>query len=530
MIVTRAGQGTARIQLRSGLVDVWNSPVRVLPAGSDMSLGEPSVLPAVSSAMRLISNDISALPLIVYRETDTNGNAEKARDSWQWELLHQSPIPGLPACQFWFDVTMGIIARGNAHALKLFDGKRLTALQFMGGTVQSRLDHGQVVYDWSQPRDQTVIRGIPAERVVHWRGPNFDGSRDGMSMIQLHRATFETGIIQDSHQNALYHNGAQPKIAFGTTARLSEEQVDGWIERYEARHKGPRNAGKPVLLSEGTTVQQISVTPEDAQFLEQRQYNVADIERIFMLPPSTLQESKTRPAVDADLVHRYVRQTLQPVLVLIEQTLESDPDIFGAGSTLYPEFQTGAILKADIATRYTAYLQGRQAGWLSVDDIRAMENMPPLPNGEGATYQTTPVGGAPNLQPADDGAQQQNDGAERSWRRGGERGAAMTRVDIPEIRVFPEITVQPADVTVNVPEQRAAAPPQVQVDVHVPEQAAPVVNVAAPNVQVDVAAAEAPNVTVEPAQLTLQMPGSNDGGFTVDRDPNTGLITKIKPG
>lgn len=396
MIVTRAGYGAARIKLRSsGIIDMWNTPVTVLPPGATTG-GDPSVLPAASAAMRLIANDVSVLPLLVYREAENaQANAEKARDSWQWQLLHQQPQPGVPACQFWFDVAMGIIGRGKSYALKYRSGGRVSAMEYMGGEVIRR----ETGYDWYQTSGSrmTVVRNIPFDRVIHWRGPNFDGGPEGCSLIELHRQTFDTGFVQDEHQRALYTNGANPKIAFATSQKLTETQADEWIERYEARHRGARNSGKPVLLSDGVQVTPITVTAEDAQFLEQRQYNVADVERIFLLPPGTLQESHTRPAADADMTHRYVRQTIQPLLTLIEQTLEADTDLFGVGSTLYPEFQTGAILKADIQTRYEAYLAGRQAGWLSVNDIRAMENMPPIP--EGDQYQTTPVGGAPNLQP-----------------------------------------------------------------------------------------------------------------------------------
>src|SRR3954452_11642301 len=88
--------------------------------------------------------------------------------------------------------------------------------------------------------------------------------------------------------------------------------------------------------------------------------------------------------------------SIAPWLVRFEEALHADDDIF-PDKDLFPEFLADGVLRADTAARYGAYLQGRQAGWLSVNDIRAKENMPPIEDGD--QYQTTPVGGAPNLQP-----------------------------------------------------------------------------------------------------------------------------------
>lgn len=352
-------------------------------------------VPAVSAAQRLVANDVSLLPLMVYRELDQDGNAEKARDTWQWALFHQQPEAGLPAMRFWFNVAMGILNRGNSYALKLRDGRQVAALQYMSGRVECRQQQGVEVYDWTRP-DGTMVRGLGVDRVVHWPGPSFDGSGQGMSVLQLHRATVDTAWAQEQYRRAFYTNGARADLVVKHPGVKNEEQADEWIAKHESRHRGVLNARRPMILPADADVEVLNVSFEDAQYVESQRFTVEDIERIFLFPPGTLQEPASgRP--DPERKQRYLQQAILPLTGLIEGVLEADADFFGAGSNLYPEFLTAGLQRADISARYEAYLKGRQAGWLSVNDIRAMENLPPIP--EGDDYQTTPVGGAPNLQP-----------------------------------------------------------------------------------------------------------------------------------
>lgn len=408
MIVRDARGVMQHVQRRSAdmlLLDATPPPWGIESTGGWGGSRDAAALPAASAAMRLIANDISLLPLMVYQEVDGEGNATKARGTWQWDLLHDQPEAGTPPCIFWFDVAMGIVNRGNAHALKVYGAnKQVVSLDFMSGKVQTRMDQpsGATVYDWYRP-DGTLVKAVPANRVVHFRGANYDGGPDGISWVTQHRLTFDIGISQNEYRKAFYSNGARGDAVITHPGIKTEEQADTWLDKYEARHRGPSNARRPMLLPQGATVTTMTMSFEDQQFIESLHDNVAEVERIFLLPPNTLQEGKVRPVGgDNDVRQRYVRQAITPLTTLIEQTLEADPDLFGMGSSLYPEFQTAAALKADFLTRSQGYLVARQGGWLSVNDIRAAENLPPVDGGD--EYQTTPVGGAPNLQPGSGGA------------------------------------------------------------------------------------------------------------------------------
>jgi HK97 family phage portal protein len=486
-----------------GLVDVFGSALSILPAGSWMS-GDSSMLPAASAAQRMIANDVSLLPLMVYRQLDDVGNAERARDTRQWELLHDEPYPGVPASILWRNVAMGIVRKGNSHALKLKAGKELVALQFMAGRVDRQHDGA---FAWQRPDGSRVVDIDPA-RVVHWPGPNFNGEPDGLSMIELHRTTLDVGAMQETYQRSFYRNGSRPDLAISHPAIKTVEQGDEYIAKHEARHRGAANGHKLMILPGEATVTPISMSFEDAQFIQSKIHTVREVEQIFLMPPGMLHEL-ARPVPDPDLRQRYVRQTIAPVTSIIEGVLKADPDLFGLGSMLYPEFNTAALLKADIQARYAAYLQARQAGWLSPNEIRAAENYPPVDGGD--VWQVTPVGGAPNLQPgASEGESNPNP----------DDAAAARAVDL-ELRAGligalrelgqrrDSITVHPPNIRVEPPQSHVTVEPaQVRVDAPITVEPA----------QITVEAAQAPNVTVEAPHVHIPEPKPRSIKVNRDKD------------
>ena len=126
-----------------------------------------------------------------------------------------------------------------------------------------------------------------------------------------------------------------------------------------------------------------------------RRYGVEEVARIFRIPPAMLGVESRASNISAEEESlRFVRYGLMPRLRRIEMALRSDDDLFPVRSGLEPEWLVDGLLRADTQVRYAAYVQARQAGWLSANEIRALENYPPVEGGD--QVQQTPVGGAPN--------------------------------------------------------------------------------------------------------------------------------------
>jgi hypothetical protein len=160
-------------------------------------------------------------------------------------------------------------------------------------------------------------------------------------------------------------------------------------EAWEEAHQGIERAGRVAVLGLGATFAATTIPPEDAQFLETRRFQVAEVARIFRVPPHMLADLER--ATFSNIEHlglEFVMHSLRPWLVRWEQELNRK--LFGTAGTagLYCEHAVDGLLRGDQASRFNAYAVGRQWGWLSADDVRELENLPPLAEGVGEVYLT----------------------------------------------------------------------------------------------------------------------------------------------
>ena len=144
----------------------------------------------------------------------------------------------------------------------------------------------------------------------------------------------------------------------------------------------------------GADIEVLPVSMVDAQFAELAKLGVHDVARIFGIPAELITgEAIADPAKTAE---HFLKFSLAPRLRRIESALLRDTDLFPENLNLYPEFMADSLLRPATRERYEAYRAARQAGWLSPNEIRALENYPPTAGGD--EIQMTPVGGAPNPQ------------------------------------------------------------------------------------------------------------------------------------
>jgi HK97 family phage portal protein len=149
------------------------------------------------------------------------------------------------------------------------------------------------------------------------------------------------------------------------------------------RHTGLTNAQRTSILEEGMTAKTLSVSPEDAQFIEQRKFAVEEIARLYRVHPhkiGVMEGTQTYASVEqANIDH--VVSTIRPWAVRWEQQIAAslipaDDDEF------YAEMLVDGLLRGDTMTRFQAYQIGRQNGWLNADDIRELENLNPIEGGD----------------------------------------------------------------------------------------------------------------------------------------------------
>jgi HK97 family phage portal protein len=355
---------------------------------------EAIALPAVTAAIHLICESIASLPMLVYH-TDADGVRGRATDSWQYRLLHDvGPNDESTPFDLFSDIAASLEGFGNAYLEKLPVG---------GGQFELYLiDPARVQVKRAPDRTKTfVVRTagggtleLGSDRILHVRGFTLAGEAVGLSPIALHRRALGLLANKEEFEREFFLNGASPGGVLELPSAIDNEAADEIRVRWSSHHQGPGRFHQPAILARGAQWKPIGISLADAQFAESSRFGVEQVARIFRIPPALLGLETTRPTPTEQDAIRFLKFSLGPRLKRIEQALAADPDLFPEASALQPEFLADGLLRADTQVRYEAYKAARQAGWLTANEIRAMENLPPDPRGD--ELQATPVGGAPN--------------------------------------------------------------------------------------------------------------------------------------
>lgn len=350
-------------------------------------------MPAVSAAIRVVSETIASLPMLVYRDK------ERAADSWQYQLLRNRPNAEQDPFQFFCDINVSIEASGNAFIQKTKLRGRVVELHVINpDMVRVRRDRETHEKRFDIIVDQQQIRDLTSADILHIRGWGPPGSLVGFSPISLHRNVLGNALALHEWTGRYWSNDASPGMVLKVPGQVSAQQAKTILDTWSANHGGLHNAHRPAILAGGAEIQTIPFSFEDSSYIEQMRLSVLEVCRIFRIPAWTVSVDQSNlpgqnPEQDS---LRFLIYSLGPRISRIEQALAHDADLFG-GSDLYPEMLADSLLRPDTQTRYDAILKARQGGWLTVNEARAIENYAPVENGD--TVQVTPVGGAPNLQP-----------------------------------------------------------------------------------------------------------------------------------
>jgi HK97 family phage portal protein len=395
----RAGEwGTEHLIPRHG---AWFSS----DSGVSISERDAYGLPAVSNVIRSPAELIASLPFFVYKGDPRS----EARDTWQWSLLHDQPSEYCDSFRFFYDLVLSLEATQNAFVQK-FRGVgsrsgRLEALEVIDPhrvTVNVDKETGEKTFDiWVAAGH--VRKGLTSREVLHVRGftPN-PGGAVGVSLIQLHANALGSQTQMQRFEGDYFRNNGVPPFWF--TGAQNATHAQEIIDAYKAAHAGAGNRHKPGALWGNIDVKSIPISMADAMYAENKSLSVEDVCRIWRWPkewveaPSEGMRGDTSPRT-AELLKLYV----YPRLRRIERALAADPDLFprtgrgtgyGFGSNLFGEFLSAALERADFVTRVRGYKDARQGGWVTANEIRGWENLPPEEGGD--ELQQTPVGGAPN--------------------------------------------------------------------------------------------------------------------------------------
>lgn len=337
---------------------------------------------AVYACVKILAETVASLPLHLFKK-GKDGKSETAEQHPLFSCLYEMPNEEMTSFEFREMMMTSLLLWGNAYARKIRKNGHVTELWYLKPnlmTVERDTQTGKLKYTYSDDiTNQTIV--YRPDQVFHIKGLSLDGVT-GLSPIAQAREAVGLSLATEEYGAKFFGNGARPGgvLEHPGTLKDPEKLRESWNKVYQ----GTRNSHKVAVLEEGMKYHTIGIAPEDAQFLETRKYQVNEICRIFRVPPHLVGDLER--ATFSNIEHQsieFVQHTIRPWLVRWEQSISRS--LFDESERLlyFAKFNVDGLMRGDYKSRMEGYAIGRQNGWLSANDIRHLEDLPPIPKEQG---------------------------------------------------------------------------------------------------------------------------------------------------
>ena len=337
---------------------------------------------AVYACVRVLAESIASLPLHIYKRGD-DGAIIKADEIDEYNLLHSKPN-SYQTSYIWREQAMFQAALWGKSICEIQrDMKtqrviRLYPIPAWEATAELVKEGNTLKKIW-----RISGRVVQDENVLHIPAPGWDGI-DGLSPIALHRATLGMSLSAEEYGANFYRKGTRLSGVLEAPNKLDDDAANRLRKSWDATYAGTGNTGKVAVLEQGLHFEPMSIPLTDAQFIETRKFQIADIARIFRVPPHMVGDLShaTFSNIEQQSME-FVQHTMLPWIARWEQ--EINRKIFRQSPLLenhFVRFNLGGLMRGNMESRYRSYAIGRQWGWLNVNDIRELEDKPPVPGGD----------------------------------------------------------------------------------------------------------------------------------------------------
>ena len=368
------------------------------PTAAGVAVTEATALnfSAYFNGVDIISSQVAALPRIPYRRLD--GGARERVSGLPLSRVLDQPNPMMTDFVFWQTLVAHMLTWGNAYAEIEFD-KALRPIALWPVTpdkITPTVVGNRVAYKYAG-REQPIA----SEDILHFPGLGFDGLK-GYSVVTMARQSIGLGVAAERYGGSFFGGGAWPGILLEHPKTLTKEAKERIEVGWARLHQGPDRAHATAILEEGMKANKLGIPPDDAQFLQTREFQVVEIARWLNLPVRKLKVGGgTAPTTPESGQIEFLTDTLRPWLVRIEQECGRKLIIPAQRSTYYVEHLVDAILRADSASRMQSYKALFDMGAIDAELIAEKENLPkPKPKPAPAAPVAPPAGSAPPPPPA----------------------------------------------------------------------------------------------------------------------------------
>jgi HK97 family phage portal protein len=332
---------------------------------------------AIFSAVSLIADTIASLPVDAYIRIDGERRAFRPKPAWvsrpDIDLVGKEP--------FYNSVIISLLLDGNAF-IRIFrnsQGRPINLVVLNPAEVEvTRNGIGRVMY-----RVQSSDTLLDPEEVLHLIDTLKPGHVRGTSRVEALKDNFGLAIALESYAARFFGQGVSTAGHIEFPGNLTPEQARDLSDGFSARHGGFRKSHKIGVLSGGAKFVSTNIENDKAQFIDSRRMAVEDVARAFKVPPNLLgvQGSFTYSSVEQNNI-AFVTHTLRPLIGIIESGLSTLLTSEPGGENAFIKFSIDGLLRGDANSRFSAYSNGLQSGWLTINDVRRLEDLPPVQGGE----------------------------------------------------------------------------------------------------------------------------------------------------
>lgn len=339
-------------------------------------------LSVVWACVNLLAGTGGTLPLVLYR--GTGDSREVAKDHPLYRVLHDSPNFDQTDVDFLEFLFASVELHGNAYARIVRAGGQVNSLHPVAPHLVTvrRLASGTLEYRWTEDGKAFVETDAT---MLHVRG--FGGNPlGGLSTLRFARNTFGLARSIERAAGNTFRNGLRPSGVLTMPGVLKDDQRDAIEAGLQRKFAGAINAGRPMVLEGGVTWQQMMIDPEDAQMLESRRFSVEEICRFFGVPPFMIGHTEKSTSWGTGIEQQtlgFQKYTLRRRLRRVEKAMTKQllsAEDRAAG--YYVEFNIEGLLRADSAGRARFYQTMTQIGTMTINEVRKLENLPPVNGGD----------------------------------------------------------------------------------------------------------------------------------------------------
>lgn len=327
---------------------------------------------------------IASLPFFAYETKD--GQKTLARNSRLYTLLHESPNSRMTPIEFWRAMMMNHDLRGNAYARIERDsrGEAVAMWPMPADQVEVKvLDSGAMVYQYTLGNDVAIYS---ESSVLHLK--NLGNGTVGLSKLEFMRSTTDEASKSQSAASKVFGSGGKPTGVLMLDKVLKPEQRAALMKNFEGMSEG--NAARLYVLEANMKYSQLSMTPEDQQLLETRNFTVSEVARWFDVPPVLIHHNDTTTWGSGieQIVDGFYKLTIRPMLVSIEQAVRKRVMTPQQRATMSVEFSLDALLRGNPTQRAELYAKLVQNGVATRAECRQLENLPFMDGADQLTVQS----------------------------------------------------------------------------------------------------------------------------------------------